>query len=884
MIGSLSLPTLVQRITIDTSSARTAEAQLGGTWGSIEAGTARAGAALTKGVTLPLLAVGAASVIMATDFGEKMTQIGALVGIPRAQLQAWEGDVRRLAVEHGKSAVEAADALYFITSAGIKGKDAIDALDASLAASRVGLGDVGAIADAVTSAMNAYSKSGLTAREATDVLVAAVREGKLEAAELAPALGNILPLASAMGVSFQQVAGIMAVFSRTGMGAAEGATSLQAVLSTLLKPTDEARKVLDGAGLSMEELRKRAGGPEGLIGVMRLLDSTFRDNDEALSMVVPNVRAMRGVMNALAQEGGVVDGVLEGVANSSGDLDRALAVTAQDGADKMRRAWAQIKDVLLGIGLIIGPVVADIASGIASVVGVFEKLPGPVQEGVVWLGAVAALSGPMLSLTSRVVGLGQRLFETMQMAKGVGMEMSLMANGMSRFGATALTGAGAAGLLAAAAVGTLYVLGAFGSMTSGVNVELAKQVKNTAELRGELGDYVERQRNVNAEIDRYREIQRNAGAEGRMLTDQMVVQRAQSSVLSGNYSIMNEKARLLAEGFKELAQSDPEAAQRFIAVAANAGLSSKEIDRFATILQRQIEKQEAANFSTAAAATALVNEGNAAQLTAGQVNALVEAEIGRQNAQLAAEGSLLAVERAQLNYDKVMADGAATSLDRRDAELQLRMSWQQAAAAAGEKAAADAVGATESEKAAASTRAQIETLSWFAGTLAPDSPLRVQLQAYIDKLNATEGVRTATVNVNDQASGVLDSIANKLRAVARNVVGSVWFSEAEPRQHGGDTKPYQAYLVGEAGPELLFMGGKPGWVMSNAQMRAMGAAVASGAAGSSSPAAAGAAGGGGRSFTLQQTNYISSLDPFEIARQTARENSWAMRTTLGGSV
>ena len=73
--------------------------------------------------------------------------------------------------------------------------------------------------------MNAYKDMNLTATDATDVLTAAVREGKLEASALAGSMGNVLPTASAaLGVSFNDVGAAMAAMSRTGTDAASGNT------------------------------------------------------------------------------------------------------------------------------------------------------------------------------------------------------------------------------------------------------------------------------------------------------------------------------------------------------------------------------------------------------------------------------------------------------------------------------------------------------------------------------------------------------------------------------------------------------------------------------------------------------------------------------------
>ena len=95
-------------------------------------------------------------------------------------------------------------------------------------------------------------------------MVAAVREGKLEADELAGSMGRVLPVASSMGVSFNEVGAAFASMSRTGTNANEAATQLRSIMVSLLKPTKQAEDALAGMGLSSEQLRTQMR-EEGLL-------------------------------------------------------------------------------------------------------------------------------------------------------------------------------------------------------------------------------------------------------------------------------------------------------------------------------------------------------------------------------------------------------------------------------------------------------------------------------------------------------------------------------------------------------------------------------------------------------------------------------------------
>ena len=212
---------------------------------------------LSTKVTLPLALAGGAALKMASDFDKSMTQIKTLVGIASDEVDKMGVAAIKMAKDTGISAKDAADALFFITSAGIRGSDALDVLEQSLKASAVGLGETKVVADLATSALNAYGIENLSAAQATDVLTASIREGKLEADSLSQSMGSVLPIASQLGVKFSEVGATFAAMSRTGTDAAMAATQIRGVLFALLKPTKLAKDTLEEFGLSAVGLRDK---------------------------------------------------------------------------------------------------------------------------------------------------------------------------------------------------------------------------------------------------------------------------------------------------------------------------------------------------------------------------------------------------------------------------------------------------------------------------------------------------------------------------------------------------------------------------------------------------------------------------------------------------
>ena len=359
------------------------------------------GSKISRNLTMPLTLVGGASVKLAVDFDKSMTKIESLVGIAGEEVAKMGDTAKQMATDTGRSATEAADALFFITSAGLEGSEAMDVLDASLQAAAVGLGDTATVADLATSAMNAYGSDTLGASDATDVLVAAVREGKLESSELAGAMGSVLPIASNMGVSFNEVGAAFAAMSRTGTNAAVASTQLRGILNGLLKPTKDAEDALSGMGLSSAGLRQSLK-EDGLLATLEILKTNFEGNDQAAAKVFGNVRALSGVMDLL---GAGVDSTREIFAemnNVQGATANAFEATSQSASFQLQKALNGVRNSLTEVGgtllSAVLPHIQKFTSFIQGLIQSFMNLSPQTQSLVLGLTAIAAALPAILSV------------------------------------------------------------------------------------------------------------------------------------------------------------------------------------------------------------------------------------------------------------------------------------------------------------------------------------------------------------------------------------------------------------------------------------------------------------------------------------------------------
>lgn len=360
------------------------------------------GRVATQFLTFPLSIIGGVATKTFSDFEYNLAKVTGLVGIASDQTKEWGEELKDLASAVGKSPKELSEALYFVTTGGIRGAETMDVLTVAAKAAAAGLGETQQVADLLVSAMNAYGKENLSAARAADILVASVKEGKAEAPALAQSMGIVLPIASKLGVTFDQVGAAMAGMTRTGTKAATAAMQTRQILNKIVKPAEQSKEAIKKVGTSFEELRHIIGTQGLLPALMKLNDLTKEYGVDTMADIFPNIRALSGVLDLLGANLDENIKSQEAITNSAGALDHAFATVAKTWKFQLNQAIKEGQTLMVELGEVIAktltPTIKNIFDSISSLVSQFTNLTSAQQKTIVHIGLFATALGPVIIL------------------------------------------------------------------------------------------------------------------------------------------------------------------------------------------------------------------------------------------------------------------------------------------------------------------------------------------------------------------------------------------------------------------------------------------------------------------------------------------------------
>lgn len=379
--------------TLDPSVAKSV-AEANKKFSGIKAGVAVAGAAIA-GATTAAVAFGKTSLDAAAKFETGMSNVATLLDGDTAtvnkRIAEMGDDIMGVAKKTGVATDDLANGMYQIVSAMGDSADASKQVEVAAKAAKAGGATTVDAINLLSAVVKGYGTqyktvvdevTGETKRvemsvgesweKASDLAFQTVKLGQTSFPELASSMGKVVPIASALNISQEELFGSFATLTGVTGSTAEVSTQLKSVFSGLMTPsTALSAKIselgFESANAMLDQL--------GLIGTLDKLSAACGDDKQAVAKLFSSVEAQTAI---LALAGSQTENwvqkteAMAGAADATSNAFDKSTDNLQGKLDKMKQVFETFK---IRVGNILIPIVTNIVDkAIPKIEAAFDTL------------------------------------------------------------------------------------------------------------------------------------------------------------------------------------------------------------------------------------------------------------------------------------------------------------------------------------------------------------------------------------------------------------------------------------------------------------------------------------------------------------------------------
>ena len=330
----------------------------------------KAGDFMVKNFTLPILAVGAASVKAFADFEQAMVNSTAIMGnLSDDMRNKMETAARDVAKTTKFSAVQAAESYYFLASAGLDAAQSIEALPRVAAFAQAGNFDMARATDLLTDAQSALgltvddtAQNMINMTRVSDALTKAQVLANATTEQFSESLTNKAGAAlRGLSKDVEEGLAVLAVFADQGLKGAAAGNALYIVLRDLQRASIKNQKEFKQYGVEVFDASGNINNMANIIGDLEKALDGMSDKQRRSTLM------MMGFQDESLANIQALLGTSDAIRTYEQDL-RNAGGTTQEVADKqMKGLWAQLgllKDRLMDTNITLGKSLSPTITGI----------------------------------------------------------------------------------------------------------------------------------------------------------------------------------------------------------------------------------------------------------------------------------------------------------------------------------------------------------------------------------------------------------------------------------------------------------------------------------------------------------------------------------------
>ena len=284
---------------------------------SISKQIASAGAVFT-GFAAPAIAGLGMAIKKGAEFEQAMRNVQSITGSTEEQFK----ELSRFAKEMGEktvfSATEAANAMYYLASAGYNSKQIMSSLKGILDLAAATQSDLAYTSEIVVSTLNAFNMGAEESSRVANVFAAAISNSQLTMERLGVSMPYISSVANTLGISLEETVATLGVLVSAGIRAESAGRLLATSLQRLLDPSKEAVEALEKYGLTLDDISPKS---HSIAEIIETLKQAHMDTADVVKIF--GAESSRVWLTLLEVGGAAVDQLREKITGTNAATEMA---------------------------------------------------------------------------------------------------------------------------------------------------------------------------------------------------------------------------------------------------------------------------------------------------------------------------------------------------------------------------------------------------------------------------------------------------------------------------------------------------------------------------------------------------------------------------------
>lgn len=283
---------------------------------------------ITAATATGAVAAGTAAINAGRSFEAGMSEVKAISGASRKDLEALTNKAKEMGATTKFSATQASEGLKYMAMAGWNSQQMIAGLPGVMNLAAASGENLGTVSDIVTDALTAMGLKASDSAHFADVLATAASSSNTNVAMMGETFKYAAPVAGSLGYNIEDLAQAIGLMGNAGIKSSQAGTALRSILTRLASPPKDCAEAMEKYGIS---IKNSDGKMKSLMEVMENMRDSLQglpeDEQAAAASALGGQEAMSGLLAIVNASESDFNKLSKAIDNASG--------AAQDQADIM---------------------------------------------------------------------------------------------------------------------------------------------------------------------------------------------------------------------------------------------------------------------------------------------------------------------------------------------------------------------------------------------------------------------------------------------------------------------------------------------------------------------------------------------------------------------